>query len=31
MMNLLHLQYLLEIAQCKSISQAAQNLFISQP
>lgn len=30
-MNTKHLQYLLEIARCGSINQAAYNLFISQP
>lgn len=30
-MNLQHLQYIVEIANCGSISKAAQNLFVSQP
>lgn len=30
-MNTLHLQYMLEVARCRSINQAAQNLILSQP
>lgn len=30
-MNLQHMQYIVEIANCGSISKAAQNLFVSQP
>lgn len=30
-MNLQHLQYIIEIDNCGSISKAAQNLFVSQP
>lgn len=30
-MNLQHLQYIVEIANCGSISKAAQNLYLSQP
>lgn len=30
-MNTLHLQYMLEIARCRSINQAAKNLILSQP
>ncbi|MFZ0443188.1 MAG: LysR family transcriptional regulator, partial [Bacillus sp. (in: firmicutes)] len=30
-MTLQQLKYVIEVARCRSISQAAQNLFISQP
>lgn len=30
-MNTLHLQYIIEIERTRSISQAAENLFLGQP
>ncbi|MBQ5748797.1 MAG: LysR family transcriptional regulator, partial [Oscillospiraceae bacterium] len=30
-MNTLHLQYVIEVERTRSISQAAENLFIGQP